>query len=147
MAERISVDLGKIQQKATFLQDRLEKLQDLREQGRQAFLRNAHAEAAATQWVQVSVQAMIDLAHHIIAREGWGLPSSYQESMDILVREGFLPRKARRDLHHLIRFRDRAVHLSDPIQSDEIWDLLENHLPTLEGFLAALAARYNLDAP
>lgn len=37
---------------------------------------------------------------------------------------------------------DRAVHLYEEIDSEEIWQILQNHLGDFDTFIAAITRRY-----
>lgn len=139
---RREVDLDKLRQKAEFLRDTLRRLREIRDEGREAFLESSVAEAATTRYLQIGIESIVDAANHIIAREGWGLPKTYQESIDLLIREGFLPRDRSETFRRMVKFRNRAVHLYDTIEPEQIWDIVQNHLEDFEVFLQALVSEY-----
>lgn len=85
---------------------------------------------------------MLDATHHIVAREGWGLPKSYREAIDLLIANGVLPGAARSRFHAMIAFRNKAVHLYDEIAPEQVFAMLERDLGDFEVFLGALAERY-----
>ncbi len=142
MADRRDVDRDKLRQKAEFLRDTLRRLREIRDEGREAFLESDVAEAATTRYLQIGIESIVDAANHIIAREGLGLPKTYQESIDLLIGQGFLPRDRIETFRRMVRFRNRAVHLYDTIEPEQIWDIVENHLEDFEVFLRALVSRY-----
>lgn len=88
-------DRDVLRQKIQFVRDTLRMLRELREEPREEFLEDWKSQAAATRSLQVGIEAILDAAHHIIAREGLGLPKTYQDAIEILVRERVLPRDTR----------------------------------------------------
>jgi uncharacterized protein YutE (UPF0331/DUF86 family) len=90
---------------------------------------------------------MIDIANHVIAREGLGVPKAYADSMEILVREGILPTHHRNALVNMVRFRNRVVHLYDEVRAEDIWDIIDRELGDFETFIAAIVDRYFSDPP
>jgi uncharacterized protein YutE (UPF0331/DUF86 family) len=85
---------------------------------------------------------MIDIANHVIAREGLGVPRAYADSMEILIRDGVLPTDHRDSLVAMVRFRNRVVHLYDEVDAEEIWAIIDHDLGDFETFMAAIAGRY-----
>lgn len=131
-----------LRQKVQFVRDSLRRLRQIRGEGKAAYLEDWKSQDATIRILQVAVEAILDAANHIIAREGLGLPKTYAEAITILTREGVLPAEHRDDLIRMIQFRNRAVHLYDEIDQEEIWSILENHLGDFEVVLDAIVQRY-----
>lgn len=136
------VDLAKLRSHVDFVRQTVGKLEHLRGAGREAFLRDEVSQAAATRWLQTAVEAMIDIANHVIAREGLGVPRAYSETMEILVRTGVLPEEHEPAFLAMVRFRNRVVHLYDEVDVLEIWRIPEEDLGDFDVFIAAIATRY-----
>ena len=124
------------------MREMLRLLREIREQGREAFLESSTAEAATTRYLQIAIESMIDVAHHVIARKAWGLPKTYHEAIDLAIREGFLPADRAEEFERLVTFRNRAVHLYDMPEAEEVWDVAENHLEDLEAVVVAVVTKY-----
>jgi len=139
------VDRSKLRSHIDFVRGNLRRLTEIRGAGRSSFLRDELAQAAATRWLQTAVEALIDIANHVVAREGLGVPRAYSETMEILVREAVLPTDRRDSFLAMVRFRNRVVHLYDAVDSEEIWRILQEDLGDFEAFIAAIAARYFAD--
>lgn len=131
-----------LRQKIEFLQESLRRLRSIRDQGRHGFLDSWVSQAAATRQLQVGIEAILDASHHVIAREGLGLPKTYRDAIDILTRAGILPEEKADDFSNMVRFRNRAVHLYDDIDPSEIWTLLDTRLGDFEIFIEAMVRRY-----
>jgi uncharacterized protein YutE (UPF0331/DUF86 family) len=141
------VDREKLRSHLDHLRGDLRRLEGIRDEGRSAFLENEVSQAAATRWLQTAVEAMIDVANHVIAREGLGVPKAYADSMEILVREGVLPAAHRDTLVAMVRFRNRVVHLYDEVDAGDIWTIIDRDLGDFETFIAAIVDRYFSDPP
>ena len=107
----VPVDRGKLRSHIDFVRSKQRQLERLRAVGRQQFLDDDVSQAAATRWLQTAIEALIDIANHIVAREGLGIPRAYSETMEILCRERVLPEDHRDTWLAMVRFRNRAVHL------------------------------------
>ena len=141
------VDRTKLRSHLDHIRGDLRRLERIRDHGRLAFLEDEVAQAAATRWLQTAVEAMIDIANHVIAREGLGLPKAYSDSMEILVRDGVLPAEHRDTLVAMVRFRNRVVHLYDEVRAEDLWDIIDRDLGDFETFMAAIVNRYFADPP
>lgn len=136
------VDRDKLRHHVQHVRDNLRQLKEIREMGRSAFLESAVHQAATVRYLQTATEALLDIANHVIAREGMGVPRSYADAVRILVDNDILPREKRDTFLRMVRFRNRAVHLYDEIDSAEVFDIIEGHLSDYEAFLAPVVARY-----
>lgn len=82
------------------------------------------------------------MANHIVAREGLGTPTTYQEAVDLLVEHGVLPGQKSDAFRAMVRFRNRAVHLYDEVDAEEVHAILDADLDDFEVFIRAIVARY-----
>ncbi|NLZ32328.1 MAG: DUF86 domain-containing protein [Firmicutes bacterium] len=41
--------------------------------------------------MQVSIEAILDISHHIVSRKHLGTPKSYRETIELLTKHGILP--------------------------------------------------------
>lgn len=140
MSER--PDRGKLRDKIQFIRSEVRLLQEIAEDGEASFLDDLTAQHAATRCIQIAVEAMLDAANHIIAREGLGTPKTYREAMQLLVKHDILPRDGADTFSDMVGFRNRAVHLYDEIEPGEIWKIMTSHLEDFEVFIGALVRRY-----
>jgi uncharacterized protein YutE (UPF0331/DUF86 family) len=136
------VDLAKLRSHLDFIRSNLRKLEKIRSKGRSAFIEDEVSQAAVARWLQTAIEAAIDIANHVIAREGLGVPKAYSETMEILVREGVLPSDRREAFLAMVRFRNRVVHLYDEVDTNEIWNIIDSELSDFEDFIAPIVARY-----
>ena len=136
------IDLTKLRSHIDFVRANLRRLETVHERGREEFLSDDIAQAAATRWLQTSIEALVDISNHIIAREGLGVPRAYAETIEILTREGVLPPGRRDALLSMVRFRNRIVHLYDEVSSEEIWRIIDCDLGDFEAFISTIAVRY-----
>ena len=138
----MTVDTDKIRTKLQFMRQAVRRLEEIRSRGREAFLADPILQGAAERNLQVGIEAILDTANHIIAREGLAVPRTYREAMETLVREKILPASHRESFLRMTSFRNRAVHLYDQIDPSEVYALLEGHLDDFETFLGAVTRRY-----
>jgi len=139
------VDRAKLRSHLDFVRGNVRRLEQIRSGGRPAFLEDEVSQAAVARWLQTAIEALIDIANHVIAREGMGVPRAYSETMEILIREEVLPNDRREAFLAMVRFRNRIVHLYDEVHPDEVWSILDNDLGDFDAFITAVVTRYFTD--
>ena len=88
-------------------------------------------------WVlnlQRAVQAAIDLAHVVIARDGLGLPADYGQTFDLLARHQVIDVPTARNLRKMVGFRNIAVHEYQEIDDTILQSIIEHHLQDFENY-------------
>ncbi|MBE3590980.1 MAG: DUF86 domain-containing protein [Firmicutes bacterium] len=136
------VQRDKLRDKLQVIEERLRRLRDLAARSREVFLADPVLQDAAVRNLQVATEAMIDIAHHLVARLRLGTPKTYAEAVEQLVDARILPEQDRDVLHGMIRFRNRVVHLYDDVDAEEVYTLLQERLTDFERFHAAIAKRF-----
>jgi len=89
---------------------------------------------------------VVDAANHVIAREGLGLPRTYRESVEILVREKILPADREEAFVKMVRFRNRAVYLCDGNDPAEVFAVTERCL-TARSFAEGMNGSASASSP
>lgn len=94
--------------------------------------------------LQRAVQSSIDLAAHIIADEGLGIPSELREHFDLLEQAGVISGDQLKKLRKMVGFRNIAVHEYQAINTEILKSILENNLKDIEDFYTTVLQHYNL---
>lgn len=136
------VDPDRLRPRIQLVRERLRRLRKIADAGREGFADDVTLQDAAVRNLQTSVEALLHMANHVVAREGLGAPTSYQEAIDLLVEHDVLPEEKSDAYRQMVRFRNRAVHLYDEIDADEVYAILEEDLRDFESFIAAIVERY-----
>jgi uncharacterized protein YutE (UPF0331/DUF86 family) len=138
----MTLDFDKVRTKLQYVRDTVRHLEEIRSRGREAFLSDSILQSASERYLQIGIEAILDLATHIIAREGLAIPTTYRAAMETLLREGILPASHKEVFLRMPSFRNRLVHLYDEIDPGEVFTILEEHLGDFETFLQAITQRY-----
>lgn len=138
----VPVDLGKLRHHIDYVRRTVRRLREISRKNRAEFLEDDVLQAASIRYLQTAIEAVLDIANHIVAREGLGVPKSYQEAVDLLIANGVLSSADESTYRGMVRFRNRAVHLYDEIDAGEIHEILTSHLDDFERFLGAVTSRY-----
>ena len=84
--------------------------------------------------LQRAVQACIDLANVIIAKEGLGLPNSYRQSFEILQKHQIIDGAVCSKMASMVGFRNISVHDYGEIKPEIVHSIVKNHLVDFETF-------------
>ncbi len=94
--------------------------------------------------LQRAVQSSIDLASHIVADEGLGLPQKLRENFNILQKNNILPEELTLRLRKMVGFRNIAVHEYESINPDILKSILKKNLKDFEEFYTVIIRHYHL---
>lgn len=136
------VDPDRLRPKIHHIRDRMRRLRAIAGRGWDAFRDDELVQDAAVRNLQTSVEAVLDMASHIVSREGMGTPASYREAIDLLLEDGLLPEERADAFRAMIGFRNRAVHLYDEIEAEEVFRIMEEDLSDFEAFISSVVRRY-----
>ena len=100
-----------------------------------ALLRDAMALA-----LLVAVQEAIDIAFHIAADEGWGVPDSHAAAFDLLAAHDVIAQELAGRVTMVARVRNRIAHGYASVDQARLWTELPDGLRDLDAFAAAIAS-------
>lgn len=86
--------------------------------------------------LQRAVQGCIDLANVIISKEGLGLPNSYRQSFEILLKHQIINESLNSKMISMVGFRNISVHDYGKIKSEIVHSIVKKHLVDFEVFYA-----------
>jgi uncharacterized protein YutE (UPF0331/DUF86 family) len=102
------------------------------------FLADRGLQAQAERWVQVAVEACLDLSHHLIADRGWRTPTSYRDAFDVLAERDVIDAPLAGRLAGWAGLRNIVVHMYLEIDHARVLAILRDDLDDLVGFAVAL---------
>lgn len=94
--------------------------------------------------LQRAIQGAIDLAAHVVADEGWGVPQELRENFDLLSQNDVLSDELTKRLRKMVGFRNIAVHEYETINIDILKSILQHNLQDIEEFYMSILRSYNL---
>jgi uncharacterized protein YutE (UPF0331/DUF86 family) len=97
--------------------------------------------------LQRAVQAGIDLATHVVAAEGYGLPDSTAGTFDLLAEHGVIGRGLAERLRRMVGFRNIAIHDYKTIDPAILESIVQHHLGDLRDCARAVVERFSLAGP
>jgi uncharacterized protein YutE (UPF0331/DUF86 family) len=86
----------------------------------------------------VAIQESIDIAFHVAADEGWGVPASNAEAFEILARNRVLSPELARQMGNAASLRNRLAHGYATVDLPRLWAEIPNGLDALDRFVAQI---------
>ena len=94
--------------------------------------------------LQRAVQAMLDLAAHVVARESLGVPDELAASFELLKRAGILGDDLADRMRRMTGFRNVAVHEYRKLDPGIVDSIVRNRLGDLRAFAKAIIERFHI---
>jgi uncharacterized protein YutE (UPF0331/DUF86 family) len=133
------MDTDKITYKFLLLDEYLNLLNQIGSKGKGAFLSDKLLIGSAKYYLQVSIEACLDVAGHIIASERLRAPKDYADSFAVLKEAGIISSELSDRLRQMAKFRTRLVHLYGEIDNDFIYQIIQKDLDDFIKFKKSIA--------
>lgn len=131
------VDASRAEVRIQRLEELIERLDEVRRAGEDAYLASEQQRAATERWLQVAVQICIDLGTQLVSEQSARPPSDYAEVFKILGEKEVIPSELAQRLADAARQRNLIVHLYMEIDDRSVFASLA-HLDDLREFAARL---------
>lgn len=117
-------------------------VRELREEARPELLaRDVRERRFVEHTLQVALQAMLDVASHVVSERRLGEPRTNRELLDCLQRDGWLDGPLATRLRAAAGLRNVLVHGYTDVDVEVLRDVVENRLADLDAFVAAIRGR------
>ena len=118
----------------------LARLELLRAGARAEVLADPDQYAIAEHHLRRLLECALDVARHLLAKDGGFRPANYPEMMDGLERLQAIPPALAREMRDLAEQRNRLVHLGPEVTPAELWALLAGPIDCLHAYCARIEA-------
>ena len=129
------LDKRRIKDKINIIENNLKDLKKFLDCSCDEFLSDYRNPASAKYLLQTSIEAMNDIANHIIASKRLKKPETSAQSLKILNKNDFISDEKLPNYIKMIKFRNRLVHLYNEIDNKQLYQILKNNLSDLEYFI------------
>ena len=127
-----------ISEKLANLREHIGRARARRPAAQQAFEGNGELQDAVALNVLVAVQEASDIAMHVSADEGWGLPGSFAEAFELLARNNVITTPQARELAELTSLRSRIAHGAASKEPGRLWNELPACFDALDRYGEAI---------
>lgn len=118
--------------KIVVLREHAARLRRRRPEQEATFLADVDLQDAASMSLLVSVQEALDIAFHICTDEGWGVPDSGSEALDLLAAHGVIPSDLATALARVVAVRNRIAHGYATVDAARLWSEIPAGLELLD---------------
>ncbi len=132
------INRDKVRDKIQIIKKNTRKLEVIKKTSLTEFLENPLMPDASIRMLQVSIEALLDISHHIVSRKHLGTPKTYRETIELLEHNRIIKKEQLPTFVNMVKFRNRAVHLYDEIADEEVYGIIQNHLTDFEAFIGAI---------
>jgi uncharacterized protein YutE (UPF0331/DUF86 family) len=127
-----------VAERAAWVREMITALRGLPLASHEAFFADRRNPAAAESYLRRALEALLDLARHMLAR-GFGVaPAEYKEVARGLERVGVLAPETARTLEVLAGYRNRMVHFYHEVDHMELYEICSTRLGDVGAVLDAL---------
>jgi len=116
------------------LRNSQDKLSILAQYAREDFLQDFTKVESAKHLLQVAIECCLDMAHHVVADEGFRTPKDSYDAFVALNEQGILPGDFMPALRQMVSFRNRVVHLYWDVDDATVYDIVHHNLGDFETF-------------
>ena len=88
--------------------------------------------------LQRAIQATIDIATHLTASGGWGLPETLKENFSLLCENKVIAKELSEKMKKMVGFHNIAVHNYRSIDIEVFKSILTTHLQDIEKYTEAI---------
>jgi uncharacterized protein YutE (UPF0331/DUF86 family) len=133
-------DRDVVLRKVTSIREHAARIRRRRAVDLAAFRSDVDRQDALGMSLLVAVQDALDVALHMAADEGWGVPASYAESFGLLEKRGVIDLPLATALSRMATLRNRLAHGYATVDVERIWNEVPAGAAALETFTDAIAA-------
>ena len=91
--------------------------------------------------LQMAIQAMVDVASHIVSDDRLGEPGNNHQLFDLIARDGWLRPEQVVTVHRMVGFRNVLVHEYETVDVRVVRRVVERQAGDLQAFVDAIRAR------
>lgn len=129
------IDNGLVIDRLSRIREYLKSLRELASLSKEDFEKDSKNFYSASRLLQISIEACLDIGHHIISRKELRRPKDYKDIFLILGDEKIIPFDFSRSIITMAQYRNRLVHLYSEIGPGEIYGILQGPVNDLEAFI------------
>jgi len=126
------VDANVLRRRLQKLNEYLDILREMQQYSRSEFIEDPHLYGSAERFLQLSIEAINDMASHIVVDEDLGAIERARDLPDIFESEGLIGEEMREQWTDMIGFRNALVHDYLDIDRNIVYDAVQYRLDEIE---------------
>ncbi len=138
-----NIDADVLFRKIQIIEDNLKKLYELKKFSLENFSSDFRNIESVKHLLQISIEALIDISTHIVARGRMHTPYSSVDAIRLMAENEIIPKEHEKKFAQMVRFRNRIVHFYQKIDEDELYKILQDDLPDFKTFVKDVTNHLN----
>lgn len=138
----MTVDIEKIISLTGEIEKSLTILKDYSEQQKEEIVSDLKVLGSIKYYLLVSIEACIDIANHIIAKEHLGVPKTYSDCFKILQERKIISSQLAHKLINMAKFRNLLVRFYCNVNDEEIYKIIQTELDDFSEFIRQISIKY-----
>lgn len=140
--QMLPIDNELVQQHLKQLRHAIRILQDLGQTCREEFISDYHVYGLAERYLQLAIEACLQLCSILVAAFGLKRPEGYHELLSIVAAQQIIPRVLAYRLEIFTNLRDTLVHDPSSLDHELLYDHLQKRLGDLEEFAKTIEQKH-----
>ena len=124
--------------KIAHAEENLSRLKIKKDMSLSEFLKNFDYQDSVLHNFQVTIQACIDIASHIVSDQGWEIPPFLPGFFDILAEHQVIEDNLAETMRQMVGFRNILVHEYETVDLKKVHHYLQNNLGDFEQYFQAI---------
>lgn len=133
------VDRDTLSSRLDALEGYLRALHGFRAHPRERFVADPALHHHAERLLHLACECTLDIAHHVIAEQGWCQPASYRDAMQVLCDHGLIDAALAARMQRWMGFRNLLVHFYLALDHGRCHDAIREDLGDLQAFAGRMA--------
>ncbi len=130
----MKLDLKRIEAKLQFIEDNLALIRQLGGYPEVEFVADIRNVYTSVHALQISIEALLDIFSHIVARLHLGAPSNDREMLDLLLQKGLISDAHAQRYFQMSKFRNKVVHGYMDVDPGQVYAMLQQDLDDFQLF-------------
>lgn len=135
-----NIDLERIEKLIGSIRESLRLLYEIKAIPETDFNNDKHIQSSVKYNFIVAIEVAIDIANHIISKQGLRAPEDYADTFRVLADNNIIEADFALELEKMARFRNRLVHIYWDIDTKEIWNILQTKLEDFKKYISQIGA-------
>ena len=133
------IDRRRVEHLVNYVQEMLNRLQSQQGKGFEEFAEDFQAVDASLYELQTMLEAISDIAMHVVTGANLGSPNSRPEAIEMLAKNGIIPQELAEKVSQAVRMRNIIVHHYPRVNLRIVYDVIQNGLGDIVDFCAEIA--------
>ena len=133
------IDRRRIEHLVNYVQEMLNRLQNQGGKSFEEFAQDFQAVDASLYELQTMLEAISDIAMHVVTGANLGSPNSRPEAIEMLAKNGIIPQELAEKISQAVRMRNAIVHHYPGVNLRTVYDVIQNDLGDIVDFCAEIA--------